>query len=104
MLAVGPPGRPAHHARAILAHLAAAEAPAGEAGLRMARRALQETWLRFAKGAALSRSFSSGLAYASNGVSASAWAKAVAQAARGPDDCRTSPWTSYRSARLLPMN
>jgi hypothetical protein len=45
----------------------------------------------------------SGLAYASNGVSASTFAKAVraSTVAQAQPD---KPWMSYRSARLLPTN
>jgi hypothetical protein len=50
---------------------------AGEAGLRMARQALQHTFLRFARGAAAVAIVLSALAYGANGVSASAWATAV---------------------------
>src|SRR5207249_4577439 len=57
--------------------LPAEKRPSGEAGRRLARRALEETWLRFAKAAAMVAIVLSGLAYASNGVYASAWAKAV---------------------------
>jgi hypothetical protein len=75
--------------------------PAGEAGVRLARRALQETWLTFAKGAAVVAVALASLAYVSNWVSPAAWADAVrtpvAQSAPG----NTS---GYRSARLLPMN
>ena len=51
--------------------------PPGEAGLRMARAVLEETWLTFAKGATVVAIALAGLAYASHGVSSAAWAKAV---------------------------
>jgi hypothetical protein len=78
---------------------------AGEAGLRMARRALEDVGLRFAKGAAAIAIVLSVLAYASNGVSAADWVKA----ARGPATAQAteagkSPWNGYRFARLLPTN
>lgn len=71
--------------------------PAGEAGLRLARRALEETWLTFAKAAAMIAILLSGFAYASNGVTAGAWANAarkpaVAQMQAGAE-------LGYRSAR-----
>src|SRR5262245_47767240 len=50
---------------------------AGEGGLRMARQALQDTWLRFARGAAALAIVLCGLAYGANGVNASAWTTAV---------------------------
>ena len=77
--------------------------PASEAGLQLARRALHDTWLTFAKGAAAVAIVLSGLAYASNGVSASTFAKAVraSTVAQAQPD---KPWMSYRSARLLPTN
>jgi hypothetical protein len=76
----------------------------GEAGLRMARRALEETWLRFAKGAAAVAIVLSALAYGSSGVSASTWAKAVRKPAVAQTDQGKAAWTSYRSARVLPTN
>ena len=77
--------------------------PASEAGLQMARRALYDTWLSFAKGAAAVAIVLSGLAYASNGVSATAFAKAV-RASTAPQAQPDKHWMSYRSARLLPTN
>jgi len=50
------------------------ERPRGEAGLRMARLALEETWLRFAKGAAAVAIVLSCLAFASHDSAPSAWA------------------------------
>jgi hypothetical protein len=76
---------------------------AGEAGLRMARSALEQTWLRFAKAAAAVAIVLSALAYASNGVSASGLANAV----RKPVMAQIEPgsaWAPYHSARLLPTN
>jgi hypothetical protein len=76
----------------------------GEAGLRMARRALDETWLRFAKGAAALAILFAVFAYCSNGVSASAWATAVRKPATTQTEQVKAAWTSYRSARVLPTN
>jgi hypothetical protein len=45
----------------------AKQRPAGEAGLRMARHALEVTWLRFARGAAAAAIVLSALAYLSHG-------------------------------------
>ncbi len=42
--------------------------PPGEVGLRLARAALEETWLRFAKGAAAVAIVLCTLAYASHGI------------------------------------
>ena len=53
--------------------------PRGEAGQRMARITLAETWLRFARGAAVIAILFCGLAYASHGPDASAQASQVAQ-------------------------
>jgi len=83
--------------------LPAGKRPVSEAGLQLARRALHDTWLTFAKGAAAAAIVLSGLAYASNGVSASAFARAM----RASTMAQAQPdkhWTSYRSARLLPTN
>jgi hypothetical protein len=82
--------------------LAPQQRPAGEAGLRMARQALQHTWLRFARGAAALAIVLSALAYGSNGVSASAWSAAVRKPAVAQSD--QAVWSGYRSARLLPTN
>ena len=49
----------------------------------MARRALEETWLRFAKGAAMIAIVLSGLAYASNNVSAGRLGQGARQARDG---------------------
>ena len=74
--------------------------PAGEGGARLARRALQETWLTFARGAALVAIVLASLGYVSNWVSPAAMASALrTQGASEPGAA-----TSYRSARLLPMN
>jgi hypothetical protein len=81
--------------------LPAEKRPVGEAGLRLAGNALRDTWLGFAKGAAMIAIALSGLAYASNGVSAAAWAKAV----RAPaTQVQASKPVNYRAARLLPTN
>jgi hypothetical protein len=77
---------------------------AGEAGVRMARHALEQTWLRFAKGAAAAAIALAGLAYASNGVSASGLVNAVRKPVMAQIEAGKSAWTPYGSARLLPMN
>ena len=71
MARVGTPDGPAHPRGQFWRTLPSKSVPAGEGGVRIARRALKETWLRFAKGAARSRSCSRGSPIASNGVSAS---------------------------------
>jgi hypothetical protein len=81
--------------------LPAEKRPIGEAGLRMACRALHDTWLGFARGAAIVAIALSGLAYASNGVSAISFAKAMR--APAPQTQAGNP-ASYRAARLLPTN
>jgi len=53
------------------------ERPRGEPGRRMARSMLEVTWLRFAKGAAAVAIVLCGLAYASHGTNAAAWAQAL---------------------------
>jgi hypothetical protein len=73
--------------------------PAGEAGLRMARRVLEETWLRFAKGAALVAIVMSALAYASHDVSLAARAPSMT-ASPPPGSTLVS---TYRNGRLLPI-
>ena len=65
--------------------------PAGQGGARLAHRALQDTWLTFARGAAMIAIVLAGLAYASN----STRAVRTAQAAVADN-------TAYRSAHLLP--
>src|SRR5688572_11469678 len=45
--------------------------PVSKGSLQLARRALEETWLRFARGAAIAAIALGVLGYASNGVSAS---------------------------------
>jgi hypothetical protein len=78
--------------------------PPGEAGLRMARAALEETWLRFAKGAAAAAIVLCTLAYASHGVTGAAWAQAAreqGETARGPGNALIG---SAYAARLLPTN
>ena len=83
--------------------LPAAKRPVSEGGLQMARRALHDTWLGFAKGAAAVAIVLSGLAYASNGVSATTLAKAVRASTVTQAQSDKSGW-NYRSARLLPTN
>lgn len=75
--------------------------PPGEAGARLAHRALQETWLAFAKGAAMIAIALASLAHVSNGSTPSAGAKAPRAPAQAVvmDDA-----PAYRSARLLPTN
>jgi hypothetical protein len=75
---------------------------AGEAGLRMARQALEHTWLRFAKGAAMVAIVLAGLAYASNGLTTRGLAGTVRKPAMVQVDANF--WTPYRSAFLLPTN
>jgi hypothetical protein len=77
--------------------------PSEEAGRRVARRALEETWLRFARGAAMLAIVLSGCAYASNNVRGGAWAKAVGKPVITHTDSGKPAWTSQRSARLVPM-
>ena len=72
--------------------------PPGEAGARLAHRVLQETWLTFAKGAAMVAIVLASLAPVGSGAGPSARAKAPAQPAV------TDSATVYRSARLLPAN
>jgi len=75
--------------------------PPGEVGARLARRALQETWLRFAKGAAMIAIVLAGIACVGNGkgsLAGASTARAPAQAAMADDAI------AYRSARLLPAN
>lgn len=79
--------------------LAPQKRPAGEAGARMACRALEETWLRFAKGAAAAAIVMGVLAYASRDVSfASGVPSAKAQSAPG-----STLVSAYRNGRLLPI-
>jgi len=78
--------------------------PPGEVGRRMAHRALEETWLRFAKGAAAVAIVLTTLAYMSHGVAGSAWAQATrAQGATALAGGRAMIGSAYR-ARLLPTN
>ena len=80
--------------------LAPQKRPAGEAGLRMACRVLEETWLRFAKSAAAAAIVMGVLAYASQDVSfASRTRSAKAEAAPG-----STLVSAYRNGRVLPMN
>jgi hypothetical protein len=51
--------------------------PAGEAGVRIARTVLEETWLRFAKGAAAAAIIMCGLAYLNHRPESLALAKAA---------------------------
>jgi len=74
--------------------------PPGEAGARLASRVLRETWLRFAKAAAMVAIVLASLAYVSNGSAPSAWAKAT-RAPAHTEAAATGNWTGYRSARLL---
>jgi len=66
--------------------------PAGAGGARLARRALHETWLTFARGAAMIAIVLASLAYASNGT----------RAVRAPAQAAVTDHTAYRSAQLLP--
>ena len=81
------------------------ERPTTEAARQMACRALEETWLRFAKGAAVAAIVLCVFAHMSNGVSASALANAMRTPATAkPEAGNTSAWSNYRSARLAPTN
>ena len=72
----------------------------GEAGARIARRALHETWLKFAKGAAAVAIVLSSVALVSNGADQkAARAQGIAQA-----QAQSNLAPAYRVARLLPMN
>jgi len=51
--------------------------PAGEAALKLACRAVTETWLGFAKGASAVAIALGLLAYVSNGMNSASWAQAV---------------------------
>ena len=81
-----------------------AKRPPAEAGLRMARQALQETWLHFAKAAAAVAIILSALAYASNSADATAWAKAARTSGLTQTDASKVAWSGYRPAVALPMN
>ena len=74
----------------------------GEASRRMARRAAEQTWLRFAKGAAMVAIVLAGLACASNNVSASGWAKALRKPVMAELEPGDTPRSGY-SPRLLPI-
>jgi hypothetical protein len=76
------------------------ERPCDEAGVRIARRALHETWLRFAKGAAAVAVVLSSLALASNGADQARAARAQAMTLASQSD--RAP--SYHITRLLPAN
>jgi hypothetical protein len=78
-----------------------AQRPASAAGRRMACRALHDTWLRFAKGAAAVAIVLCAFAYASNGVSASAFASAARPAVKQSQPSGPG-YALYRS--LLPTN
>ena len=75
------------------------ERPRGEAGARIARHALHETWLKFAKGAAAVAIVLSSVAFVSNGADQRVRAAAMAQA---PVETNLAP--AYRVVRLLPTN
>src|SRR5205085_3593953 len=72
----------------------------GEASRRMARQAAEQTWLRFAKGAAMAAIVLAGLASASNNVSA--WAKALRATVVAELEPGDPPRSGY-SARRLPI-
>src|SRR2546421_12646948 len=74
----------------------------GEASRRMARRAAEQTWLRFAKGAAMVAIVLAGLACASNNVSASGWARALRKPVMAELEPGDTPRNGY-SSRLLPI-
>ena len=77
------------------------ERPRGEAGARIARRALHETWLKFARGAAAIAVVLSSLAFVSNGAD-QAKAARVQGIALAPSQSNLEP--AYRVVRLAPMN
>ena len=77
------------------------ERPPGEAGARIARRALHETWLKFAKGAAAVAVVLSSVALVSNGADQTKAARAQGIAL---SPSQFSPEPTYRVVRLLPMN
>lgn len=78
--------------------------PPGELGRRMARVALEETWLRFAKGGAALAIALCTLAYMCHGVAGSAWADAArAQNATTLIAGKAMIGSAYR-ARRLPTN
>jgi hypothetical protein len=77
---------------------------AGDAGLRMARQALRDVWLRFAKGAAAVAIVLGVVAFMSHGISADAWAAAVRGASVAQAQPAQSALFSYRAAHLPPMN
>jgi hypothetical protein len=81
-----------------------ASRPPGEAGLRMARQALQETWLRFAKAAAAAAIILTGLACASNSADKTAWAKAARTSGLTQMDANKVVWSGYRPGVVRPMN
>lgn len=80
------------------------ERPRGEAGARAAHRALQDTWFKFAKGAAAVAIALSGLAFASNGAGQAASAKAVRAHGMTQATSHSDAATTYRVGRLLPTN
>jgi hypothetical protein len=70
----------------------------------MARLALEETWLRFAKGAAAAAIVLSALAYASHGVTPAASAQAAhTYGVSQPEPGGVTVGTAY-GLRLLPTN
>ena len=77
--------------------------PPGEAGARLASRVLRETWLSFAKAAAMIAIVLASLAHVSRDSAPSTWAK-VARAPAQTESAATGNWSGYRSARLLPTN
>jgi len=77
--------------------------PPGEAGARLASRVLRETWLSFAKGAAMVAIVLASLAYVSRDTAPSALTKVVRAPAQ-TEAVATATWAGYRSARLLTPN
>jgi hypothetical protein len=83
--------------------LPARKRPSSEAGLRLARYALEDTWLQFAKAAAAIAVVLAGLAYASRSGDGTAWANA----GRGPALAQSTSaiaGPAYRASFLAPMN
>ncbi len=78
--------------------------PPGAVGRRMARLALEETWLRFAKGAAAVAIAFCALAYMSHDIAGSAWAKAAREQNATTLTAGKAMVSSAYRARRLPTN
>ena len=75
--------------------------PRGEAGARIARHALRDTWLTFAKGAAAVSIVLSSVALVSNGADQAKTARAQGIALA---PLQSNPEPAYRVVRRPPMN